>query len=124
MNILIANGSLSYHEPILLPENLKSSEVRKTISTGKFVEPSYLKIFPNPSKQYIIAEYNLKDKSTYSNQITIQITSMQGNTLQTILLAKKQDQVLIITNNYKPGFYICSLIVNGKIIDAVRFSII
>jgi len=124
MNIMIAKGSLPYNEPILLPDNPKSSKEKKTTRTGKFVGTSYLKIFPNPAKQYLIAEFNLEDKKSYASPITIQITSIQGYNIETINLAKKQDQVLIITNNYKPGLYICSLIVNGKIIDSIRFAII
>jgi len=37
---------------------------------------------------------------------------------------KNQDQVLIETSNFENGTYICSMMVNGKIVDSEKLVII
>jgi hypothetical protein len=64
------------------------------------------------------------EKGLNANKIILEINSIQGYIIESRKLVKNQDQVLIITNFYKPGKYICVLKVNGKIIDSVSFIII
>ncbi len=123
-NILIARGAINYYEPILLPDELKSSKGKKTYRTGKFVEESYMKVFPNPAWQYVIIEYNLKDKFTEKNEVLLTLTNMRGNSVFQKQLMKRQDQDLINTSGFIPGVYICSLWVNGKMLDTSKFVVL
>ena len=54
----------------------------------------YLKVFPNPAKDYLIIEYILE--SAQSNAI-LQLTDMSGKILSTYQLNNKQDQQIIDT---------------------------
>ncbi len=123
-NILITSGNLTWHEPILLPENMKSTEKVKKYNTDRFDEKSYLKVFPNPARQFVIAEYNLKEKFNENSTTKLTITDMRGLTTESRILIKQQDQELINTSGYVPGSYTCTLVVNGKRIDSKKFVIV
>jgi hypothetical protein len=123
-NILIARGSMIYHEPILLPDPLKSGKEKRQYKAGKFTDKSYLKLFPNPARQYVIVEYNLKDKFTANCQISLIISSVDGTALLRRNLFKQQDQDVIATSSVPNGAYICSLTVDGRILDAIKFIVI
>jgi len=123
-NILIIREALTYHEPILLPDNVKSSKEKKIIKMGRFVEKSYMKVFPNPAKQYLIVEYNLKDKFNNKNEVTLIVTNTNGHNMLQKILIKRQDQELIPTTTFSTGTYLCSISVNGKILDTKKFVIV
>ena len=44
--------------------------------------------------------------------------------METMALQKKQNQVVITTNNYSPGIYVVQLMVNGIMIEADKISIV
>ena len=123
-NILIARGSVTYNEPILLPDPLKSVKEKRQYKTGKFTDKSYLKLFPNPARQYVIVEYNLKDKFTKNCEIFLVVSNVNGASLLQKNLFKQQDQVIMATSSLPNGAYICSITVNGMILDAVKFVVI
>jgi len=59
-NLLIAIDTLTYQEPYILPDLLKSSEAYneywKLLNTNI---PKYLEVHPNPANDYIIIDYSL-----------------------------------------------------------------
>ena len=124
-NILIANNVFYYFEPILIPEDsTKSTLERKSLKTSHFAQECYLKVFPNPARHYIIAEYNTHKISSGNNEILLTITSSVGKIIETRMLSKPQDQQLIETVDYKPGLYFCSLKSGNKILVSRKFTII
>jgi len=123
-NILIARGELNYHEPILLPDDLKSSKEKKRYLTSKFTDKSYLKVFPNPAKQYVIVEYNLKEKFSNKHEVLLILTNIKGSPVLVKKLIKRQDQELINTSGFISGTYICSLMVNGKTLDNKKLVVL
>lgn len=123
-NILIARGELNYHEPILLPDMLKSSKEKKSYMTGKFVEKTYMRIFPNPARQYVIVEYNLKEKFSNNHKVLLILTNIKGSPVLVKKLIKRQDQELINTSDFTPGTYICSLMLNGKTLDNKKLVVL
>ncbi len=125
INILIANNFLTYVEPILLPDNTKSSKQRiRYPKTGKINNKSFIKIFPNPAKQYVILEYNLKDKFQSGQSAIISIATLDGKHVETFQLGKQQDQILLSTTTYSSGTYICTLLLSGKHFETQKFTII
>ena len=84
------------------------------------VPPQLLNVYPNPSTGYIILEYNLEVKS----DAVLEITDMSGNILRSINTTKKRDQVTVTTESWKPGLYIATLKVGGKVIESVKFSLV
>jgi hypothetical protein len=97
-NVLIANNLYSYTEPIILPDQTKSAKQKTPIKTGKITTVSYMKLFPNPANEFIIVEYNLKDKFTIGQVGEISVTSFQGQKLIKEMITKQQDEVLINTS--------------------------
>ncbi len=123
-NILIANNKVNYFEPIIIPDNTKSTPETNKLKTSHFSKTCSLRVFPNPAKGYIIAEYNTQNLSLGNNEILLTITSSDGKILETRVLNKPQDQQLIETGDYKPGFYLCSLKTGNKIVASCKFTII
>ncbi len=122
--ILIANGSLSYIEPIIIPEDTKSAPDKIGLKTSHFKQGVYLKLFPNPAHKFVIAEYKTTKERKDDQQILLSIASNEGKLIESRILYKSQDQVLIITSSYKPGNYICYLRVAGKVIASKIFTVI
>jgi photosystem II stability/assembly factor-like uncharacterized protein len=120
-NILMAIGELEYEEPVLFSDPYKSSaaieEYNNLVSTKP---PKMLEVYPNPSTGFVIIEYNLEKEQDG----TIEISDMTGKTIQAIATTGKQDQVTIVTENWKPGTYIATLFLDGKITESCKFSII
>jgi hypothetical protein len=122
-NILIARGTMTYSEPILLPDPLKSGKEKRQYKTGKFTDKSYLKLFPNPARQYVIVEYNLKEQFTKNCEISLVVSNFNGIPLLRKYLYKQQDQEMIPTSAFINGPYVCILQVNGRIIGTQKFVV-
>jgi len=112
-DILEANGLLTFHEPIIVPnENLKSTEARKKLKTDAFQNDMYMKVFPNPAKQYVIVEYNLKE-DLINNQNIFSIFNSNGILLETKILQRSFNQFIVKTGSFVPGVYVF-IINSGK----------
>ncbi|MCX6286759.1 MAG: T9SS type A sorting domain-containing protein [Bacteroidetes bacterium] len=123
-NVLIANGVMDYNEPIILPDETKSQELPKSFKTSKMVQDKYMKLFPNPANHYFIIEYNLRGKFGDKPQIEFSLFSSEGKPIVSRNSNKNQDQILIETRNFENGTYICSMIMNGKILDSEKILIV
>ena len=123
-NVLIANNLCDYKEPIILPGETKSTKQKMNTKTGKNALPTYMKLFPNPTKRYIIVEYNLKDHYTAGTEGEIIITNMQGQQVFRKIIHKLQDQELIGTLSLSMGTYLCTLKFSNKVIETQRFVIV
>ena len=124
-NILLANYQINYKEPILLPDETKSSRPQSRIlKTGKISVASYMKLFPNPSKQYLIVEYDLKDKFQPGQLTKISITTFDGKQIESRPVLKQQDQVLFNSSVLTAGSYICTIFIAGKQIESQKFIVV
>ena len=123
-NVLIANNLYSYTEPIILPDETKSAKQKTPIKTGKIITESFMKLFPNPANQYLIVEYNFKDKFTTGQFGEITITTIQGQKIIHKLIYKSTDQVLITTSTLPVGTFLCTLTLSGKVLETQRFIIV
>jgi len=123
-NILIARDEINYSEPILLPDGLKSSKKTNSHRTGTFNEKSYMKVFPNPARKYIIVEYNLKERYRKYCSGEIILTDIRGHQVLNKIISKSKDQEVINTSGVSEGTYICTLKFNGAILDTKKIVII
>jgi len=123
-NVLIANNLCSYMEPIILPDETKSAIQKTPIKTVKIITESFMKLFPNPANQYLIVEYNFKDKFTTGQSGEILITTIQGQKIIHKLINKSTDQVLITTSTLPVGTFLCTLTLSGKVLETQRFIIV
>ncbi len=122
-NILLALNQMEYGEPIILPDMMKSSEAMDEYKEllGKAADaPGYIKVQPNPAKDYIIIEYEL-EKEVVS---VIEIHDISGNLKFLGNFTIRQDQCTVDTRKWKAGIYIATLKVNSKLIESVKFTII
>jgi hypothetical protein len=102
--------------------NLESYKV--PVKTSYLEQTCYLNVFPNPANRYMVAEYNI-EKSTFSNyELRLSVVSSDGETVQSEPVNKLQDQVLIITNDYKPGIYFITLKFGNMVLAKQKFAII
>lgn len=120
-NILLCLNETVYDEPILLPDILKStnaiSEYQNLVNTKP---PKMLDVYPNPSDDYVIIKYNLEIESTGS---IIEINNVNGKPVKVINIYGKQNQVVVDTQNWKPGVYIATIKNNGNLKENVKFTI-
>jgi hypothetical protein len=122
-NLLLDLKQLDYEEPILLPDMLKSSKAQDeyNVLMGKASEaPGYIRVQPNPARDYIIIEYELEQDIA----ATIGINDISGNIKYSVNKNNQKDQITVDTRNWKPGIYIASLKINGKLVESVKFTIV
>ncbi len=123
-NILIAHKLSNYEETVIFPDVTKSTKERlRFIKTGKIKEMGYMKIYPNPAKQFIIVEYDLNEKFKSGQEAGIFITNAEGKRIENKFVSKQKDQISVITSSLPVGMYICTLSVNGKTLESQKFII-
>ena len=121
-NVLLALDQMEYEEPILLPDMLKASIAQEDYNTliSKANEaPGYIAVKPNPAKNYIIVEYELEQVSDAS----IDINDITGNLKHRLNVFNRQDEVTVNTQDWKPGIYIATLKIDGKLVESVKLTI-
>ena len=120
-NLLVTLDETTYNEPIVLPDIYKSTRAMEDYDKLLHMDaPNFLKVFPNPAKDYIILEYKL-ETDVFSN---ISIHDIKGTTIKSIETKGQVDQITLITSDWKPGIYIANLKINGKTLDSIKFTIV
>jgi len=74
-------------------------------------EKGELKVFPNPAKEFLTAEYSINKPA---KEVLLLITDMQGRLLIKQQLTTKTNQALVDVRNLKSGSYLCTLMLDGK----------
>jgi len=123
-NILEANGISTYNEVVLIPGNTKSTVTARTKNPGTKLERNYLKVFPNPARDYIIVEYRYNELLTPLQQLQISIISLDGKKVASRSVFNIHDQILLETASLTTGVYICDLSMGQKTIKSSMFSVI
>ena len=104
-----------------MPDLLKSAVAieayEKLLNTKP---PQLLEVFPNPSKDFVILGYKLEMETKGS----IEIQDVTGKTIKTIHTHSKQDQITVVTQDWKPGVYIATFKIDGKTTESVKFTLV
>jgi hypothetical protein len=119
-NMVLASGRTNFEEVYILPDLTKSADVEIPQNKKKNTTNEFLRVFPNPAKEFIIIEYIIGKAE--SNVILI--TDGMGRPVDKLKIMKEADQMLYITKNLMPGLYNCSLSNDGKIKSSVKFTVI
>ncbi|HOX77553.1 MAG TPA: T9SS type A sorting domain-containing protein [Bacteroidales bacterium] len=119
-NTLVANGMLTYNEPIYLSDELKSGIVMPDKPFKGLQSEDRLQIFPNPAKEFIIVSYNLKN---LNGQSSILINSIDGKPCYSLDLNGEINQVVVSLSTFSAGTYVIQLENKGKIIGSSTFVI-
>jgi len=122
-NMRLNMGLSTYKEPYLLPDLNKSTEAQMTEQNlmQSLKDFHYLKIFPNPAKDYILVGYTL---DSHQQQALLQLTTLSGKTIYSQNIYGLKDQKHIDTRHLKAGNYLLSLVVNKTILETLKVSII
>lgn len=116
-NILIASGLMNYEEPVFIGSVLKSSRKGRYHWTRSQAINSDFRVFPNPAKDYIIAEYKM-DENELSG--VIKILDLHGRMLKSEPLKKKQNQQLIQVADLVPGTYLIQILIDGVVRESLK----
>ena len=120
-NLLIAAGLLEYEADIEIPEMLKfmpvfQNERRRVVTTA-----AYLKVFPNPARNFITVEYNLDSEPANAEVLVI---AADGRIIRQANLKNSHAQVVIELHNLPSGMYIIQLKNNHKMLGIGKFNIL
>ncbi len=119
-NVLVANGIINYSEPIVLANELKLSQEKPIKPKNISQKNSYLSIFPNPAKDYIIVSYDLMEKQ---GNASIKISTLDGKPCLSNDLTGLVNQTVIPLSNLAPGTYCLQLLINGEVAESVKILI-
>jgi hypothetical protein len=117
--VLNYSDQIDYQEPIFLPEImlLRKSEMSKVQKT----ENSYLKVYPNPAKDYVSIEYKLTDEIV--NPV-IKINSINGQIIKYQRVVNKQDIIIFEIKDLTQGNYFVSLEDDGIKIESAILTVV
>jgi len=119
-SIMVAHNLLEYEEPYLVPDLTKSAEVKKHKAQAFSKSNEFIRIYPNPGKDFITLEYSLLDTfNSYSYEVFDQV----GKIVKNGSLGKSADQTIIDTRDLASGSYYISLISGNKTVAGSRFVI-
>jgi hypothetical protein len=119
-NLLISLDEIEYLAPLQLPDFSKSAkEMEEYLEILNTEPPKYLEVFPNPSKNFVIVHY----KQEIKKEGLVEIRNVNGIAVESIVINRLEDQVTVNTQNWKPGLYIATLIVDGNSVESFKFTL-
>jgi hypothetical protein len=113
-NLLIAADILDYSEPVILPhDSLKSLLItEKSKSKSGIPEYPFIRLFPNPAKNYYVIEYYVPAISQ-EDDITVNIANIKGQTVSELSFKRHYNQVIQRCDQYPSGPYLLLLRLNS-----------
>ena len=123
-NILIHIGEIEYEAHIILPDMGNKSALLKKPYEIELPnnENSILNIYPNPSKDYFICEYDIKSK--FNNACILIVEAASGKSIKKVQLEYKTDSKTIDLIDINSGSYIISLQIDGNVLDQKKMEIV
>ncbi len=121
LNILISTDRLVYSEPYTFPDTVstKSTQVNESNIDNSFLKSSdFLRLYPNPAKEYITVEYQLP--YSFKDGI-IEIFNVNGLKIEVMKLGKSWGQKIIDLRTYKSGSFTIRLRNGGKTLQSIKF---
>jgi len=109
-NALISAGHSCYYEPLVFDSGLKSTKNNNNRKKHRIASREIFRVFPNPANNFVIVDY--KVHPDYVN-LTLCISSINGNTCDLVRLNKYQDQKIYNTTALDPGSYILTILADG-----------
>ena len=100
-NILLSCGLISYEEPVVTGNMLKQSKRTHRVRETQTHE-SFVKVYPNPCREYLIVEYL---NTTNSIPGFLEFKDIHGRTILTTQLSSGYDQKIISVSDFQPGVY-------------------
>ncbi|MDP2723904.1 MAG: T9SS type A sorting domain-containing protein [Bacteroidales bacterium] len=119
-NMLIATDGLVYNEPYIFPDTASTKSLHVKDHDDTFVSESsdFLRLYPNPAKEYITVEYQLP--YSFKDGI-IEIFNANGLNIEVMKLDKNWGQKIIDLRTYKSGSFTIRLRNGGKTLQSIKF---
>jgi len=119
--LLVKGGFLNYMETVNLPSYSKSRPIVYYSKEKVSEQPKSenLKLFPNPSGDYVIAYYDINSDYMAASII---IYDMKGNMLRKYLLKAEENQIVLNLSDLPNGIFLIALQVDRQMLDAKKLS--
>ncbi len=119
-NLLRMIDEIDYEEPIILPDPLKQIGNYNILDNEKKNNP--LIFYPNPANDYFVIDYSIEQNDVI--ELRMEIIDIRGIVVKSVLLDKNIDQCYIDTRNINSGNYLCRLILNNKVLQSTKITIL
>ena len=117
--LLVKGGFYDYIEKVPFPTHLKSAN-KYPYSSGKnsnINDIDHLKVFPNPTRDYAIIQYDLEDQF---KQAFIELSGIEGKLIKIIRIDQGKNQIVMNLKDLPNGLYIISLKSNKQTIESEK----
>jgi len=118
-NLLINKGLIDFNEPVYTVEILKSvTAPAQSPKLNKSLDRLF--VFPNPSVNYFIVQY---DRTGFTGPGLLTISDINGRDFKQFILRDLKNQIVIGTRDYPSGTYLIRLICGYKVVDSRKITI-
>ena len=121
-NVLIALDELSYVEPVIVPDLLKSSRAEtayQELMSGK--AQTMLEVHPNPAQDFVVVGWTLENEQVSGS---IAIHRITGGLMSTFTFNTPVDKQTVDTREWPSGAYVVTLTLNGKVMESAKFTLV
>ena len=118
--LLMKGHFINYIEKVYFPPDSKSHQVYHfTSQKPETTKKNHLRVFPNPSWDYVIVYYNTTDSKVNGKLI---MNDINGKMIKTTILPDQLNQTTISLKNLPNGIYMISLFANDKLIESKKIN--
>jgi len=118
--LLMKGHFINYIERVYFPSDAKSYQAyHLTSQKPEAAKKDHLRVFPNPSWDYVIVYYNTTDLKMSGKLI---MNDINGKLINTIILPDQLNQTTISLINLPNGIYMISLFVNDHQIESKKIN--
>jgi len=118
--LLMKGHFINYIERVYFPSDAKSyQDYHFTSPKPKTTKKDHLRVFPNPSWDYVIVYYNTTDAKVNGKLV---MNDMNGKLIKSIELPDQLNQTTISLKNLPNGIYMISLFANDKLIESKKID--
>lgn len=124
LGALVYANVLDYNEPLLKADTAQKSEQASIFSSEKDEmrdDDPWLSVKPNPTSGYFIADYNIP---AFSKSVHLLLTDTRGVSINKVDLPPNTNEIVVPVDKLKPGIYIISLVIDGKVLESCKITIV